>query len=141
MDAAISNRYWRFLDRTGAALFIIRPRPRRPPRPPGSRGKGRDTARHRDYDAKPAEHKAFLPDGKVDSFEGNYFWKMQPDVQLPIQAPVFCPLSKPFVQPPEKYGNRAGPVKNSGSLPGWAARVARASFAVRKEAGRIPCCM
>jgi Protein of unknown function (DUF1329) len=57
------------------------------------------------------KYKAFMPDGMIDLFEGKYFWKMPPDVEIPIQTPVLYPLPKPFRDAVEKYGSQARLVK------------------------------
>src|ERR1700694_2118872 len=33
------------------------------------------------------EYREFMPDGMAAFFEGKYFWKMPPDVQMPVGPP------------------------------------------------------
>jgi hypothetical protein len=56
-------------------------------------------------------HKQFMPDGMIALFEGKYFWKMPPDVEMDVQAPVLYPLPKPYIDVLAKYGNQARLVK------------------------------
>jgi Protein of unknown function (DUF1329) len=57
------------------------------------------------------QYKQFMPDGMVALFQGTYFWKMPPDVEMDVQAPVLYPMPKAYMDVLEKYGNQARLVK------------------------------
>jgi len=50
----------------------------------------------------------YMPDGMAALFDGRYFWKMPPDVEMEIGPTIVHPLPKNYVEATEKY---AGQVK------------------------------
>ncbi len=45
----------------------------------------------------------FMPDGMAAFFEGRYFWKMPPDVEMPVGPTIIHPLPKSYMDATEKY--------------------------------------
>jgi hypothetical protein len=39
----------------------------------------------------------FMPDGMAAFFEGKYFWKMAPDVRMPVGPTIIHPLPKGYM--------------------------------------------
>jgi hypothetical protein len=54
------------------------------------------------------KYRQFMSDGMVAMFEGKYFWKMPPDVQMEVGPTNIVPLPKNYLAATEKY---AGQVK------------------------------
>lgn len=54
------------------------------------------------------DYRRFMPDGMAAMFEGKYFWKMPPDVQMEVVPTTIVPLPKNYLAATEKY---AGQVK------------------------------
>ena len=48
-------------------------------------------------------YRAFMPDGMAAFFEGRYFWKMPPDVQMPVGPTIVHPLPTGYMEATEKY--------------------------------------
>lgn len=48
-------------------------------------------------------YRDFMPDGMAAFFEGKYFWKMPPDVQMPVGPTVIHPLPASYMDATEKY--------------------------------------
>jgi hypothetical protein len=48
-------------------------------------------------------YREFMPDGMAAFFEGRYFWKMPPDVQMPVGPTVIHPLPSSYMEATEKY--------------------------------------
>ncbi len=57
------------------------------------------------------QYKQFMPDGMAALFSGQYFYKMPPDVEMDVRAPVIHPLPKPLIEANEKYGSQTRLVK------------------------------
>ncbi|MGH7932715.1 MAG: DUF1329 domain-containing protein, partial [Candidatus Binataceae bacterium] len=54
------------------------------------------------------QFRQFMPDGMVALFEGRYFWKMPPDVEMVVGPTVLNPLPEDYLAATEKH---AGQVK------------------------------
>jgi hypothetical protein len=52
------------------------------------------------------QYKAFMPDGMIALFEGQYAWKMPADVEIDIGPTNIHPLPKPFWDTVEKYSSQ-----------------------------------
>ena len=52
------------------------------------------------------KYRGFMPDGMAALFEGKYFWKMPPDVQMEVGPTVIVPLPKNYLDATEKYGGQ-----------------------------------
>ncbi len=48
-------------------------------------------------------YRQFMPDGMAAMFEGRYFWKMPPDVQMVVSPTSIVPLPKNYLAATEKY--------------------------------------
>jgi hypothetical protein len=53
-------------------------------------------------------YRQFMPDGMAAMFEGKYFWKMPPDVQMEVGPTIIVPLPRNYLAATEKH---AGEVK------------------------------
>jgi hypothetical protein len=53
------------------------------------------------------KYQEFMPLGMIDLFEGKYFWKMPPDIEIPVGPTVIHPLAPGFVAATEKYGGQS----------------------------------
>jgi len=51
-------------------------------------------------------YKQFMPLGMQDMFEGKYFWKMPPDVEMNVRETKVYPLPPGYVEASEKYGSQ-----------------------------------
>jgi Protein of unknown function (DUF1329) len=51
-------------------------------------------------------YRRFMPSGMVALFEGKYFWKMPPDVQMQVGSTIINPLPKNYVGATEKYAGQ-----------------------------------
>jgi hypothetical protein len=51
-------------------------------------------------------YRQFMPDGMAALFEGKYFWKMPPDVQMEVGPTVIDPLPKNYLATTEKYADQ-----------------------------------
>ena len=51
-------------------------------------------------------YRRFMPDGMVALFEGKYFWKMPPDVQMEVSPTIIVPLPKNYLAATEKYASQ-----------------------------------
>jgi Protein of unknown function (DUF1329) len=51
-------------------------------------------------------YQQFMPDGMVALFQGNYFWKMPPDVRIEVGPTVIHPLPKNYVEATDKYSSQ-----------------------------------
>jgi hypothetical protein len=49
------------------------------------------------------QYQQFMPDGMVALFQGKYFWKIPPDVQMEVGPTVIHPLPKTYMEATEKY--------------------------------------
>jgi hypothetical protein len=52
------------------------------------------------------QYKQFMPDGMVALFQGTYFWKMPPDVEIDVGSTIIHPLPKGYVDATEKYASQ-----------------------------------
>jgi Protein of unknown function (DUF1329) len=52
------------------------------------------------------QYRRFMPDGMVALFEGKYFWKMPPDVDMVVGPPRNYAAAPGYVQTTEKYGGQ-----------------------------------
>jgi hypothetical protein len=57
------------------------------------------------------QYKAFMPDGMIALFSGQYAWKMPPDVEMDVGPTTIHPLPKPFWDEVEKYSTQTRFVK------------------------------
>lgn len=60
------------------------------------------------------QYRAYMPDGMAMLFEGKYFWKMPPDVEMPIGTTELHPLPKNYLDTTEKYANQVKLVELAG---------------------------
>ena len=51
-------------------------------------------------------YRQFMPDGMVAFFQGSYFWKMPPDVQMPVGPTIIHPLPPDYLAATEKYSGQ-----------------------------------
>jgi hypothetical protein len=51
-------------------------------------------------------YRDFMPDGLIALFEGKYFWKMPPDIQIEIGPTELHPLPKNYLAATEKYSSQ-----------------------------------
>ena len=51
-------------------------------------------------------YRQFMPDGMAAMFEGKYFWKMPPDVQMEVGPTVVQPLPRNYQAASEKYSDQ-----------------------------------
>ncbi len=49
------------------------------------------------------DYREFMPDGMAAFFAGSYFWKMPPDVQMPVGPTIIHPLPTSYMEATEKY--------------------------------------
>jgi hypothetical protein len=49
------------------------------------------------------EYREFMPEGMAAFFEGKYFWKMPPDVRMPVGPTIIHQLPKGYMEATEKY--------------------------------------
>jgi hypothetical protein len=59
-------------------------------------------------------YRQFMPDGMAALFEGKYFWKMPPDVQMQVAPTTIVPLPKNYLAATEKYAGQVRIVELSG---------------------------
>jgi Protein of unknown function (DUF1329) len=52
------------------------------------------------------QYKQFMPDGMIELFEGKYFWKMPPDVEIDIGPTVNFPQPKTYMDATERYSGQ-----------------------------------
>ena len=57
------------------------------------------------------QYKAFMPDGMIALFSGQYAWKMPDDVEMDVGPTTIHPLPKPFWDAVEKYSAQTRLVK------------------------------
>jgi Protein of unknown function (DUF1329) len=56
-------------------------------------------------------YKAFMPEGMVSLFQGQYFWKMPADVQMEVGPSIVRPLPKNYMEATEKYSSQVSIVE------------------------------
>ena len=52
------------------------------------------------------QYKQFMPDGMIELFQGNYYWKMPPDVELDVGPTIIHPLPKTYLAATERYASQ-----------------------------------
>src|SRR6266852_6217710 len=52
------------------------------------------------------QYRDFMPDGMIALFEGKYFWKMPPDVEMEVGPTVIHPLPATYLAATEKYASQ-----------------------------------
>ncbi len=52
------------------------------------------------------QFKQYMPDGMIALFEGTYFWKMPPDVEMDVGPTRVFPAPRGYVEATEKYGKQ-----------------------------------
>ncbi|MBF6571363.1 MAG: DUF1329 domain-containing protein [Candidatus Binataceae bacterium] len=52
------------------------------------------------------QYQQYMPVGMIEFFKGTYFWKMPPDVSMPVGPTVILPLPKDYIAASEKYGSQ-----------------------------------
>jgi hypothetical protein len=52
------------------------------------------------------QYQQFMPDGMVALFQGKYFWKMPPDVQMELGPTIIHPLPKTYLDATEKFASQ-----------------------------------
>lgn len=57
------------------------------------------------------QYRDFMPDGLIALFEGKYFWKMPPDIQIEIAPTEIHPLPKNYLATTEKYAGQVSIVE------------------------------
>ncbi len=57
------------------------------------------------------QYQQFMPDGMASLFQGKYFWKMPPDVQIEVGPTVINPLPKTYMAATEKYSGQVKAVE------------------------------
>jgi hypothetical protein len=60
------------------------------------------------------DYQSFMPNGMNALFEGKYFWKMPPDVQMQVGPTVLNPLPKNYLAATESYSSQVKTIE----LPG-----------------------
>jgi hypothetical protein len=48
-------------------------------------------------------YRAFMPEGMISLFEGQYFWKMPADVQMEVGPTIVLPLPRAYAEATDKY--------------------------------------
>ena len=56
-------------------------------------------------------YEAFMPEGMIALFQGQYFWKMPADVQMEIGPAIARPLPKNYAEATEKYASQVSIVE------------------------------
>lgn len=51
-------------------------------------------------------YKAFMPEGMISLFQGQYYWKMPTDVQMEVGPAIVRPLPKNYVEATQKYASQ-----------------------------------
>ena len=51
-------------------------------------------------------YEQFMPDGMIALFQGGYYWKMPPDVEMEVGPSVIHPLPKTYLDATEKYASQ-----------------------------------
>jgi hypothetical protein len=59
-------------------------------------------------------YKQFMPDGMIALFQGGYYWKMPPDVEMEVGPTVLHPLPKTYRDATERYASQVKLVDLSG---------------------------
>ncbi|MGH7987896.1 MAG: DUF1329 domain-containing protein [Candidatus Binataceae bacterium] len=59
-------------------------------------------------------YKRFMPDGMVALFEGKYFWKMPPDVEIKVGPTIIHPLPNGYRSATERYSSQVRLVHQRG---------------------------
>ena len=52
------------------------------------------------------DYQNYMPDGMIALFQGKYFWKMPPDIAMPIGPTIIHPLPQTYVAATEKYASQ-----------------------------------
>ena len=52
------------------------------------------------------KYKKFMPDGMIALFQGAYYWKMPPDVEMEVGPTVIHPLPKTYLDATAKYASQ-----------------------------------
>jgi hypothetical protein len=52
------------------------------------------------------KYRAYMPDGMAALFEGKYYWKMPPDVEMEVGPTTIYPLPKNYIEATEKYASQ-----------------------------------
>ncbi len=60
------------------------------------------------------KYKQFMPDGMIALFQGGYFWKIPPDVEMEVGPTVIHPLPKTYVEATEQYASQVKLVELAG---------------------------
>jgi len=79
------------------------------------------------------QYKQFFSDGEIGLWEGKWFWKMPDDVRIEVGPTRIYPLTTPFVEATERYGDQTRLVKSPDGR--WQVKnyVAGMPFAVPSE--------
>ncbi len=51
-------------------------------------------------------YKEFMSDGLIELFQGTYFWKMPPDMEMDVGPTIIHPLPKGYLDATEKYASQ-----------------------------------
>ena len=51
-------------------------------------------------------YREYMPDGMAALFDGKYFWKMPPDVEMDVGPTIIHPLPKNYIDATEKYASQ-----------------------------------
>src|SRR5216683_8130306 len=71
-------------------------------------------------------YKEFMSDGMVALFQGTYFWKMPPDVEMDVGPTIIHPLPKGYLSATEKYASQVKLVELPGgglTISGYSAGI------------------
>jgi Protein of unknown function (DUF1329) len=52
------------------------------------------------------DYQKYMPDGMIALFRGTYFWKMPPDVAMPVGPTIVHPLPHNYLEATEKYASQ-----------------------------------
>jgi hypothetical protein len=72
------------------------------------------------------QYKQFMADGMVALFQGTYFWKMPPDVEIDVGPMIMHPLPKGYLNATEKYASQVKLVELPGgglTISGYSAGI------------------
>ena len=63
------------------------------------------------------QFQSFMPDGMIALFQGAYFWKMSPDVEMDVGPTIIHPLPQGYLDATEKYSSqvRLAPLPDGGT--------------------------
>jgi hypothetical protein len=81
-------------------------------------------------------YQEFMPDGMVALFQGQYYWKMPPDVQMDVGPTIIHPLPKSYLEATEKYAQQVKIVELSDGGPTLQGYQGANRFQIRRNRTR-----